>query len=54
MEVARGIRTLLVTRLIPEKSGTAGKKDGRILKKLPGEPLCIRVAEREDHAIAEV
>lgn len=54
MEVARRMRTLLITLLTPEKSGTAGKKDGKILKKLPEESTCIRVAEREDHAIAEV
>ncbi|ADV82219.1 hypothetical protein AciPR4_1396 [Terriglobus saanensis SP1PR4] len=54
MEVIRRMRAVLVTQLTPEKSGTAGKKDGKILRKLPEESRCIRVAEREDHAIADV
>ncbi len=54
MEVASEMRALLVTRLTPEKSGTVGKKDGKILKKLPRVSNRVRVAERDDHAIVEV
>jgi|GEM_PF-2346413 len=54
MKVANRMRMLLVTPLTPEKRGTVGKKDGKILKKLPKVPNGVRVAEREDHAIAEV